>query len=82
MKQPDGPRGLTLQKNLDGVELLFVDERSLIGSNTLGWMEFLCGCGISCNGFVQMLMVCNSHLFLIVLFTDVLGKLLQHFMVL
>ena len=47
MKQPDGARGVALQKNLAVVKVLLVDERSLIGVNTLGWMEFLASCGVS-----------------------------------
>ena len=46
MSPPDGIVGESLQKNCDGVEVLLVDERSLVGSTTLGWMEFMCRCGI------------------------------------
>ena len=30
------------RKNCEGLQVLLVDERSLIGCNVLGWMEFLC----------------------------------------
>ncbi|KAK3093512.1 hypothetical protein FSP39_016633 [Pinctada imbricata] len=46
MKFPDGSTGETLQSNCEGVHALLVDERSLIGANTLGWMEFMCRCGM------------------------------------
>ena len=38
MKPPDGQRGETLQANCSGLEVLLVDERSLIGATTMGWM--------------------------------------------
>ena len=46
MSPLDGNIGESLQKNCDGVKVLLVDERSLIGCTTLGWMEYLCKCGI------------------------------------
>ncbi|KAK3104656.1 hypothetical protein FSP39_007268 [Pinctada imbricata] len=49
MKFPDGSTGEQLQSNCKGVKVLLVDERSLIGANTLGWMDFMCRCGM-CGG--------------------------------
>ena len=49
MKMPSGDKAKELQRNCEGLEVLLVDERSLIGATTLGWMEFLCGCGMK-NG--------------------------------
>ena len=49
LKMPDGFTAEGLQRNCSGVEVILVDERSLIGANTLGWMEFLCRCGMQ-NG--------------------------------
>ena len=46
MSPPDGTLGESLQNNLDGVEVLLIDERSMIGCTTLGWMEYLCRCGL------------------------------------
>jgi signal recognition particle subunit SEC65 len=46
MTPPHGAIGEALQSNLTGVKILLVDERSLIGANTLGWMEFMCRCGV------------------------------------
>jgi hypothetical protein len=40
-KAPDGTVGETLQKNCQGLKVLLVDERSLIGCTNLGWMEFM-----------------------------------------
>jgi hypothetical protein len=34
----DGAKGISLQNNLQNLRVLLVDERSLIGANTLGWM--------------------------------------------
>jgi hypothetical protein len=31
-----------LQTNSQGLKVLLVDERSLIGCTNLGWMEFMC----------------------------------------
>lgn len=49
MSAPDGSLGKTLQDNCSNLHAILVDERSLIGSTTLGWMEFhsRCGTGIS-----------------------------------
>ena len=49
MKPPEGILGENLQSNCDGVKVLLVDERSLIGATTLGWMEFMCRYGMQ-NG--------------------------------
>ena len=49
MKPPEGSLREGLQKNCDGLKVLLVDERSLIGANTLGWMEFMCRYGVD-NG--------------------------------
>jgi len=46
MKPPVGSLGENLQKNCEGLKVLLVDERSMIGATTLGWMEFMCRCGI------------------------------------
>jgi hypothetical protein len=40
MEVLDVESGMTLQNNCEGLNVLLVDERSLIGSPTLGWMEF------------------------------------------
>jgi hypothetical protein len=42
MKAP----GESLQNNCEGLKVILVDERSLIDSTTLGWMEFICRCGV------------------------------------
>ena len=42
MKPPNGAAGSILQYKCANLKTLLVDERSLIGSNTLGWMEFMC----------------------------------------
>ena len=42
MTPPDGSLGEKLQNNCQGVHALLVDERSMIGSTTLGWMEYMC----------------------------------------
>ena len=47
MKPPDGSTGVALQENCTGLKALLVDERSLIGATTLGWMEFMCGHGVA-----------------------------------
>lgn len=49
MSAPDGSLGKTLQDNCYNLHAIVVDETSLIGSTTLGWMEFhsRCGTGIS-----------------------------------
>jgi hypothetical protein len=41
MKPPEGALGEKLQKNCQGLKVLLVDERSLIGATTLGWVEFI-----------------------------------------
>jgi hypothetical protein len=46
MKAPEGSTGESLQKNCEGLKVILVDERSFIGSTTLGWMEFMCRCGV------------------------------------
>ncbi|XP_053372848.1 uncharacterized protein LOC128546392 [Mercenaria mercenaria] len=46
MTPPDGTIGECLQSNCEGLEALLVDERSLIGTNTLGWMEYMCRHGV------------------------------------
>ncbi|WAR05714.1 LOW QUALITY PROTEIN: hypothetical protein MAR_021083, partial [Mya arenaria] len=43
MSAPQGSRGDVLQNN---VEVHLVDEWSLTGANTIGWMEFMCRHGI------------------------------------
>ena len=40
LSNPNGSVGDNLQKNCTGIVALLVDERSLIGSTNLGWMEF------------------------------------------
>jgi hypothetical protein len=35
----------TIAKNYQGLKVLLVDERSLIGGTNLGWMEFMCKSG-------------------------------------
>ena len=40
MKAPDGSLAESLQENCSGLYALLVNERSLIGSTTLGWMYF------------------------------------------
>ena len=47
MSVPDGLLGEALQRNCEAVIALFVDERSLVGCNTLGWMEFNSRCGMN-----------------------------------
>ena len=39
LSHPGGSAGANLQNNCEGVVALLVDERSLIGSTNLGWME-------------------------------------------
>jgi hypothetical protein len=46
MKPPEGALGEKLQKNCQGLKVLLVDERSLIGATTLGWVEFMCRYGV------------------------------------
>ena len=49
MKPHEGTLGEKLQQNCEGLKVLLVDERSMIGTTTLGWMEFMCRYGIK-NG--------------------------------
>ncbi|XP_033726129.1 uncharacterized protein LOC117315835 [Pecten maximus] len=46
MTLPTGHTAESLQENCDGLKVLLVDERSLIGCSTLGWMEFNCRFGM------------------------------------
>ncbi len=46
MVPPDGTKGDILQSNCCGAVALIVDERSMVGSTTLGWMEFMCQHGM------------------------------------
>jgi hypothetical protein len=46
MKPPEGTLGEKLQQNCEGLKVLLVDERSMIGATTLGWMEFMCRYGV------------------------------------
>jgi hypothetical protein len=34
------------KSNCQGLKVLLVDERSLIGATTLGWVEFMCRYGV------------------------------------
>ena len=47
MTPPQGILGEALQDNCDGLKVLLVDERSLIGVTTLGWMEFMFRYGVN-----------------------------------
>ena len=47
MTPPQGIVGEALQDNCEGLKVLLVDERSLIGVTTLGWMEFMCRYGVN-----------------------------------
>lgn len=49
MSAPEGAMGESLQDNLQGLKVLIVDKRSLVGATTLGWMEFMCRHGVE-NG--------------------------------
>ena len=49
MKPPDGAASSILQNNCANLKTLLVDERSLIGANTLGWMEFMCRHGVAAH---------------------------------
>ena len=49
MTAPKGNTGESLQNNCEDLKVLLVDERSLIGCTTLGWMEFLCSFGMKCT---------------------------------
>ena len=46
MSFPTGPKAEQLQENCEGLVCLLIDERSLVGCNLLGWMEFHCQCGL------------------------------------
>ena len=46
MKPPEGSVGEELQANCKDLKVLLVDERSMIGACTLGWMEYMCKHGI------------------------------------
>ena len=46
MKPHEGSLGEKLQINCQGLKVLLVDERSLIGATTLGWVEFMCRYGV------------------------------------
>jgi predicted deacylase len=46
MKPHEGALGEKLQINCQGLKVLLVDERSLIGATTLGWVEFMCRYGV------------------------------------
>lgn len=70
VKTPDGSIGEVLQANCTGVHAILVDERSLVWSTTLGWMDFHCRCGLawqtnlgwfSCGGFLETMF--NFHQF-------------------
>ena len=43
---PVGTTAEKLQKNCEGLVCLLVNERSLVGCNLLGWMEYHCQCGM------------------------------------
>ena len=47
LSPPQGKTAEQLQDNLSGVKVLLVDERSLVGAKTLGWMEFMCKWGVN-----------------------------------
>ena len=42
MISPDGSLGENLQKSCQGLQALLIDERSMTGCTTLGWMEYQC----------------------------------------
>ena len=46
MSPSDSAGGETFQVNLKDLKVLLIDERSLIGTTNLGWMDFLCRCGM------------------------------------
>ncbi len=46
MSPPEGSSGETLQNNSAGLKVLLLDERSLVGATTMGWMEFHSRCGM------------------------------------
>ena len=47
LSTPDGTKGQMLQQNCKDLTALIVDERSLVGSTTMGWMEFHCKYGVN-----------------------------------
>ncbi|XP_053391813.1 uncharacterized protein LOC128554571, partial [Mercenaria mercenaria] len=49
LSPPQGSAGEELQSNCNSLRALLVDERSLIGASTLGWMEYNCRYGAN-NG--------------------------------
>lgn len=49
LSQPSGAIGDQIQRNCEGLKVLLVDERSMIGAITLGWMEHNCRYGVE-NG--------------------------------
>ena len=46
MEQPGGNTGMALQKNCDQPNVLLIDERSMIGCTTLGWMNSCADMGL------------------------------------
>ena len=46
MKPPEGTVGEALQENCKDLKVLLVEERSMVGASTLGWMEFMCRHGM------------------------------------
>ena len=46
MRPPEGAAGDSLQENCAELKVLLVDERSMVGASTLGWVEFLCRHGV------------------------------------
>ena len=70
LKLPVGPRGnkdLTgqnlskLQKSLDGIEYILIDEYSMLGQNTFGWIDKRCkqatGCYDKVLGGISMILI-------------------------
>ena len=47
LSTPDGTKGQMLQDNYKDLTALIVDERSIVGSTTMGWMEFHCKYGLN-----------------------------------
>ena len=47
MKPPGGSVGAALQENCHSLRVLLVDERSLVGLTTIGWMEHMCYHGMA-----------------------------------
>lgn len=46
MERPEGLTAQSIQDNCDGLQVLLVDERSMIGCVSLGWMSFMAQCGV------------------------------------